>query len=152
LVTCVLAASCSKPAPPTLVPERVSVTRIDMTGIALDVAIGATNPNTVDLTTSGVSSRLVVDKSHDVGTVKLPSTILLAAGKTTPIDVPVELKWGDVALLAQLAMSTGAIPYAVDGSLEMGGSLLHVQVPFHLDGSITHAQIVDAMMNSVTPR
>lgn len=149
LVASVLAASCSKPSPPTLAPESVSVTRLDPTGIALDLRMSATNPNSVDLTTSGVSSHLVVDKSHDVGTVTLPRTIDLAAGKTTSIDVPVALKWTDVALLAQLAMSTGAIPFAVDGSLELGGNLLHVAVPFHFEGAITHAQILGAMMNSL---
>jgi hypothetical protein len=153
LVAGVLAVSCSRPSPPTLAPERVSVTSLDTTGIALDLRLNATNPNSVDLTTSGVSSHLVVDKSHDVGTVMLPHTIVLAAGKTTSIDVPVALKWTDVALLAQLAMSTGAIPYTVDGSLELGGNLLHVAVPFHFESTVTHAQILAAMMNSLpTPR
>jgi hypothetical protein len=127
----------------------VTVTSLDTTGIALDLRINATNPNPVDLTTSGVTSHLVVDQSHDVGTVTLPRTIVLAAGKTVNIDVPVTLKWADVALLAQLAMSTGSIPYTVDGSLEMGGNLLHVTVPFHLEGAVTHAQILGAMMNSL---
>ena len=37
----------------------------------------------------------------------------------------------------------------IDGTLEMGGSLLHVGVPFHLDGSIPHQQIVGAMVHSM---
>ncbi len=149
LVAAALAAGCSKPAPPTLTPEKVVVTRVDLTGIALDVVVDATNPNSVDLSASGVSSHLVVDKTHDVGTVTEPKAITLPAGKTTKLDVPVSLRWSDVGLLAQLAASNGAVPYSVDGTLEMGGSLLHVGVPFHLDGTITHEQLVGAEMTSL---
>ena len=59
------------------------------------------------------------------------------------------MTWSDVGVVAQLALSTGAVPYSVDGTLEMGGGLVNVGVPFHLDGTITHAQIVGAMMNSL---
>jgi hypothetical protein len=127
----------------------VSVTRIDATGLALDLSMSATNPNSVDLTASAVSSHVVLDKTHEVGSVTLPNTITLPAGKTTKLDVPVTLKWSDVGLLAQLAASTGAVPYSVDGTLEMGGNLLHVGVPFHFDGAISREQIVSAMMSSL---
>jgi LEA14-like dessication related protein len=149
LVLSTLAAACSKPSAPTLAPEKVSVTRVDTSGLALDISMGATNPNSVDLTASGVSSHVVVDKTHDIGTVTLPKAITLPAGKTTRLDVPLALTWSDIGVLAQLALSTGAVPYTVDGTLEMGGDLLHVGVPFHFDGTITHAQIVTALMNSV---
>ncbi len=143
------AAACSTPSAPTLAPEKVTVNRVDMTGLALDISMIATNPNSVDLTASGVSSHVVVDKTHDVGTVTLPETLTLPAGKTTRVDLPLTVSWSDFGALAQLALSTGAVPYTVDGMLQMGGNLLHVGVPFHLDGTITHEQILAAMMNSV---
>jgi LEA14-like dessication related protein len=144
-----LAVACSTPSAPTLAPEKVAVNRVDMTGLALDISMSATNPNSVDLTASGVSSHVVVDKTHDVGTVTLPTAITLPAGKTTRVDVPLTMNWSDFGALAQLALAAGAVPYTVDGTLEMGGNLLHVGVPFHFDGTITHAQILAAMMNSV---
>jgi hypothetical protein len=149
LIVATLTSGCSKPAPPTLAPEKVTVTRIDVTGIALDVSMSATNPNPSDLSASGVSSHVVVDKTHDVGTVTVPETITLPAGKTTTFEVPLTMKWSDMGVLAQLAVSTGAVPYSVDGTLDMGGNLMHVGVPFHLDGTITQAQIVGAMLNSM---
>lgn len=111
--------------------------------------MSATNPNSSDLSASGVSSHVVVDKTHDIGTVTVPETITLPAGKTTTFEVPLTVKWSDMGVLAQLAVSTGAVPYSVDGTLDMGGNLVHVGVPFHLDGMITQAQIVGAMMNSM---
>ncbi len=146
--TAVLAA-CSKPLPPTLTPEKIAVTRIDAAGIALDLTMSATNPNAADLTAADVTAHLVVDKTHDVGTVTLPKVLTLPASKTTPIDIPVVLKWADMGLLAQLAASQGSVPYAVDGSLEMGGNLLHVGVPFHVEGAITRDQVAGAVMNSL---
>ena len=144
-----VASGCSKPAPPTLVPDKVTLTRIDLTGIAIDVSLNVTNPNSVDLTTTDVTSHLVVDKTHDVGTVTLPNAMTLPASQTTRIDVPMTLSWPDMGLLAQLAMSNVAVPYSVDGNLALGGSLVQVRVPFHVDGSITRDQVVGAMMNSL---
>ncbi len=143
-----LGAGCSRPAPPTVVPDRVAVTRVDLGGIGLDVSVRATNPNTVDLTATGVSSHLVVD-GRDVGTVTVPHAVTLPAGKTTRLDLPVAMTWSDLGLLAQLATSRGAVPYTVDGTLEMGGSLLHVGVPFHVEGAITHEQLAGAVINSL---
>jgi LEA14-like dessication related protein len=148
LLASALSAGCSKPSPPTLVPEKVAVTRVDLGGIALDVSVRATNPNDVDLTATSVSSHLVVD-GHDVGTVTAPHTVTLPAGNTTRLDLPVTMTWSDLGLLAQLAASRGAVPYTVDGTLEMGGSLLHVGVPFHVEGAITHEQLAGAVMNSL---
>jgi LEA14-like dessication related protein len=142
------AAGCSKPAPPTLTPQSLTVNGVDPSGLALTVTISATNPNSADLTVSDVSSHVVVDK-HDVGTVTVPQSMTLPAGKTTKIDVPVKVSWSDATLLAQLAAGNAPVPYSVDGTLDLGGSLLHVGVPFHMDGSITHQQIVGAIVHSM---
>jgi hypothetical protein len=143
-----LAAGCSKPAPPTLTPEKAVVTRIDAAGMALDVSMSATNPNSVDLTASDVSSHVVVG-AHDIGSFTLPRTVTLPAGKTTTLEVPVTLQWADAGLLAQLIAGSGAVPYSVDGKLEMGGALLHVGVPFHVEGTLAREQILTAAMHSL---
>jgi hypothetical protein len=149
LAALLLTPGCSRPLPPTLTPDSVAVTRFDMAGIALDLALSATNPNSVDLVASDVTSHVVVDRTHDIGTITLPKSITLPAGQTTRLQVPVTLRWSDIGLLAQLATTTAAVPYTVEGTLEMGGTLLHVGVPFHVDGTITREQIVGAMMNSI---
>jgi Late embryogenesis abundant protein len=143
------AVACAKPAPPTLTPERATLTRIDAQGIELRLELSAANPNAGDLNASEVTSRVVLDKTHELGTATLPGTITLPAGKTTQLDVPISVKWTDMGVLAQLAASGDAVPYAVDGTLVMGGALLHVGVPFHLEGVITHDQIVSAAVKSL---
>jgi hypothetical protein len=44
--------------------------------------------------------------------------------------------------------TNSAVPYSVDGKLALGGSL-SVGVPFHLEGTIPHDQIVRAALNSL---
>ncbi len=148
LAATALLSGCSKPAPPTLTPERVTVNGVDPSGLALTVTISAANPNSADLSVSDVSSHVLL-ANHDVGTVTVPESLTLPAGKTTKIDVPVKVSWSDVTMLAQLAASNAPVPYSVDGTLNLGGSLLHVGVPFHLDGSLTHQQMVSAVMRSM---
>jgi hypothetical protein len=149
VATIAAVVSCSKPAPPTLVAERVTVTSIDVQGLGVNVAMSVTNPNSVDLSVSGITSHIVLDKTHDIGTVTLPEAITLPAGKTTKLDLPIALKWTDLGVLGEVAVTSNAVPYSVDGTLELGGSLLHVGVPFHLEGSIPHDQLVGATLNSL---
>ena len=110
--------------------------------------MSALNPNGVDLTATDVASHLVVGKTHDLGTLTLPKSVTLPAGKVTEIDVPVTLKWSEVGVLAQLASSGSAVPFTVDGTLDMGGAL-HMGVPFHMVGAITREQLLGAAMNSM---
>ncbi|HZU85247.1 MAG TPA: LEA type 2 family protein [Polyangiaceae bacterium] len=151
VVAVALVAACSRPSPPIVIPERASVSRIDAAGVALDVSMRVTNPNSVDLTATSVSSHLIVDRSLDVAAVTLPRTIALPAGQTTELVVPISVTWSDIGALAQLATRAAGVPYAVDGTLEVGGPLLHFQAPFHLEGAIAREQITAAVMGSLTP-
>jgi hypothetical protein len=144
----VIAAACSRPVPPTLTPERIAVTRIDTAGIALDIAMAVTNPNSVDLTADDVTGHLVLEGAQDLGSVMVQKSVTLPAGRTTEVDVPLALRWTDMGVLAQLAARAGAVPYSVDGTLELGGSL-HVAVPFHVAGAITRDQILAAAVQSL---
>jgi hypothetical protein len=141
--------ACSKPSPPTLTPLRASVTGVDALGVRLDLELSAANPNTVDLSARSVTAHVVVDRKLDLGTVTLPDAVTLPAGKSTKLSVPVSVAWTDLGALAQLAASSAAVPFTVDGTVEMGGDLLHVAVPFHIDGSVSHDELVHAALGSL---
>ena len=144
-----LAAACSKPAPPTIAAERATVTRVDASGIALDVALTAANPNATDLAVRELTAHLVLGGDRDVGTVTVPDAVTLAAGKTTPLDVQVSLKWSDLGALAPLALAGADVPYSVDGTLSLGGMLQSIGVPFRISGSIPRDQIVRAVIPAI---
>jgi LEA14-like dessication related protein len=149
LVAAAVSAGCSKPAPPTIVPEQATMTSLDMLAVHLDVALTATNPNAIDLPVRDVTARIVVGQKYDLGTATIPDAVTLPAGKSTKLDVPVSVKWTDMSALAQLAATSAAIPFTVDGTVDLGGDLLAVSVPFHIAGVVSHDQLVGAALNSL---
>ncbi len=141
--------ACSKPEPPTLVPVSAAVTQLTPEGIDLSVSLAVTNPNSVDLTAQGITAKVVLSPNVDLGTVTSPQTIALAASKTTPVTVPLAVKWTSLAAIAGLAQASGDVPYAIDGTVTIGGERLNVALPFHLTGAVTHAQLVSATVRSI---
>ena len=51
--------------------------------------------------------------------------------------------------MLSLAQTTGDVPFTVDGTVTIGGSLLSVGVPYHLDGTVTHAQLVSTALRGL---
>jgi LEA14-like dessication related protein len=143
--------ACSKPQPPTVNPERVTVTGADAQSVQLDVTLTATNPNSVDLTVQDVTAHVVLGGKVDLGATTVAKEYTLPAGKPTTIDALVSVPWGDVSAIAQLASSAPTVPFTVDGTVELGGSLLHVTVPYHLTGSIAQKQLVAASLKALVP-
>ncbi len=149
LILASLVFACSRPVAPTIAAERATVTSLDATGIGLDVELAATNPNPADLSVRELTAHLVLDGNREIGTVTVPDTITLAAGKTTPVSVRVSLPWTDLGALAPLALSGTDVPYAIDGTLSLTGALQSVGIPFRLAGTIPREQIVRAAIPSI---
>jgi LEA14-like dessication related protein len=144
-----LTFGCSKPQPPTVTPIQASLTRIDAKGVELRVELAVANPNSVDLSATDINSHIALNKTQDLGTVQLPTSVTLPAGQTAKVVAPVSINWANVGTLALLASSGNPVPYSVDGTLDLGGALLHVGVPFHMEGSISRDHLVDAVLHSV---
>jgi LEA14-like dessication related protein len=141
--------ACAKPAPPTLTPERVQLTALTPSRIELRVLIRAENPNTIDLVARNLTAAVRVAGKFDVGTVEIPVTTTLPAGRATKLDVPLSVKLNDIAPLAQLAMTSTSIPYTVEGTVGLGGDLVHVELPFTLTGSVPRDQVVQAALGAI---
>ncbi len=144
LALALLPLACSKPEPPTLAPDRVRITGLSTSRIDLDVTLRATNPNSLDLVARNLTAHLVLDGQFDVGTVDIPFKTVLPAGQTTSLDVPLSVKIVDIAPLAQLALTKAKIPCSVDGTVGVGGDLLHVDIPYRLTGTVDRDQVLRA--------
>jgi LEA14-like dessication related protein len=146
----VFVVACSSPAPPTLAPKSAVVTNVSPVGIGIDVTLLATNPNDVDLTAGDVRARVVLDKQVDIGAATVQQRVTLPAHQTTELKVAVSIPWNNVMPLMEIAMSNRRwIPYRIDGNLTLGGDLVAVQVPFTMEGNVSHEQIVRATLNSI---
>jgi LEA14-like dessication related protein len=148
-IVLLLAAGCSKPAPPTLVPERVQITGLTSSHIDLEVTLDATNPNSIDLVARSLTAHVVIAGKFDVGTAEIPVTTTLPARQTTRIDVPISLKLEDIAPLGKLAITSATLPYRVDGVVSLGGDLLHIEIPYHLTDAIPRSQIAHAVLATI---
>ena len=148
-VALALAAACSRPAPPVLTPRAVKVTALTTSSSNLTVDLDAENPNDIALTARSMTAKIQIDGHYDVGTVKVATPLTLPAHKIAHLTVPLSLHWTDVSLLATMAAQSRSIPYAIDGTVELGGDTLHVDVPFHMTGSVTHAELVAAAISSL---
>jgi LEA14-like dessication related protein len=141
--------ACSKPQPPQLTPKEAKVTSVDLAGFEMRVKMEAFNPNGFELSVQSVVARVVVDGTHDLGTVTAPQPFSLPASARTVIDVPLVVKWKGAVNFASLATSKRPIPYTVDGTAKVGGSSLNVDVPFKLQGVITPEQLQQAGLKSL---
>jgi hypothetical protein len=145
----VVLGACSKPSPPTIKPERATLTSIGPAGVGVHLELEATNPNSVSIAAREVTAHVVLDKKYDLGTTTLPSVVTLAANKATQIDAPLMIAWNDVAALMALGAANRPVPYTVDGTLALGGDMVSVTVPYHLEGTIQHEDFVRATLGAL---
>jgi len=141
--------ACARPDPPKLTPLSVKITAITPLSIDVDLKIEAENPNSSALSARSVTATITLDDRYVVGTVTLPHAIKLPAHKKTILDVPVSSRWKDLSGLATLAAAGKDIPYKVDGTVELGGDTLHLDVPFHVAGTLTREQLLQATLSSL---
>jgi hypothetical protein len=142
-------AGCSRPRPPTITPEKATITSIGTSGIGVLVQLALDNPNSIELSGRSLSAKVVLDGKQDLGTVTVPNGLKMPAGQRTELSVPMSLPWKDLAPLLALAGQARDVPYDVDGSLEVGSETFHLSVPFHLKGALTHEQLMQATVGSL---
>ena len=152
LVTLLVAlgsSGCTKPQPPQLTPKEVKVTSVDITGFDMRVKMDAFNPNGFAISVNSIVAHVIVDGTQDLGTVTASQPITLPANTHTLLDVPMNVKWKGLGGLASLAQARRPVPYTVDGTANVGGQSLNVDVPFKLEGKITPEQLQQAALKSL---
>ncbi len=142
-------SGCTKPKPPQLTPKEVAVTSVDMGGFDMRVKMDAFNPNGFAISVNSIVAHVIVDGTQDLGTVTASKVITLPANAHTLIDVPMNVKWKGLNGLASVAQARKPVPYTVDGTANVGGESLNIDVPFQLQGKITPEQIQQAAVKSL---
>lgn len=140
---------CAKPDPPVLKPERAKVTGVTLTGVTLAVDLDAYNPNPIGLSARSVRARVVLDGKTDLGEVTVPTKVELPAKQHTKMTANLSLAWPGVSTLGGLVASGRDVPYRVDGTVDLGGNTVHFDVPFHMEGTLTRQELVDAGLRSL---
>ena len=92
-----------------------------------------------------LSRSVTLDHRIIVGPVSSPEAVTLPAKKKRVFDVPISVKWNDVAALAPLALSSHDVPWDADGTVKIGAESLDVELPFKVSGVVTQKQISQAV-------
>ena len=142
-------AACSPPEPPTFKPISGRVTAITADGLDIEAKVEAYNPNDFDIPVESCTATVTLDHKYNVGTVTMPRPVTLPAQKKKLVDLPISLKWNDVASLAPLALVNRDIPWDADVKVKVDAKATDVVLPFKVSGVVTHQQIVTAVGRSL---
>jgi LEA14-like dessication related protein len=141
--------ACGRPEPPTITPERGEVTAVGPDGIHLVLHLGVKNPNRYDLSARSVTGRVKLAGQYDLGSVTVAEPFQLPSGKATSMAVPMTVALKDLPLVLGLAAMNKTLTYDVEGTVNVGGENLNVDLPFHLNGVVTQEQLLKATANSL---
>lgn len=142
-------AACSKPEPPTVTPISARVTRISPAGITVEAKLEAYNPNSFEIGVKSFTATVVLDGSHNLGTVTAPHALKLPAKKKKQFAIPIALNWSNVAALAPLALSNRDVPYEASGKVKVSAESIELELPFKVSGVVTHQQMQQAVGSAI---
>jgi LEA14-like dessication related protein len=142
-------AGCTKPEVPTVKPVSGRVIGINTSGVEVEAKLEAYNPNDFDIEVRSYTANLTLDHTINLGSVTSQRVVSLPAKKKKVFDVPMNVKWTDAQQLAPLALSAKDVPWDADGKVKIGGDSIDVELPFKVNGVVTHQQIVQAVGRSI---
>jgi LEA14-like dessication related protein len=106
---------------PTAALIAVELTGLGLEGGALNLQLDVHNPNRFDLRSTRVALGLDLDGTH-FGDIDLGRAVLLPAGATTRVELPLRFQWSGVGAGARAMLGRGAVRYDLTG-------YLYVQTP-----------------------
>lgn len=126
---------------PTTQLVAVEVTGLSLEGGALRLLLDVHNPNAYQLRTTRVALGVDLEGTH-FGDVAVTEDVVLPAGQTTQVRIPLNFSWTGVGTGARSLLGRGAVRYAIDGQLTLGTPLGDKGVPVRGTGEVTLEQLV----------
>ena len=139
-----IALACSKPEPPKVEAHSVRVSQVTLAGVTVRAELDVTNPNSFPLIVRTLGGKLLVGPGIEVGGGKLESGAHVPAHGTERVVGDMTLPWSNFAGFAPLAASGKPVPYVFEGTANVGGESLNLDLPFRVTGEITREQMVAA--------
>jgi LEA14-like dessication related protein len=126
---------------PTAQLVGVEVTGIGLQGGALSLQLDVHNPNTYDLTTARMALGLDLDGTH-FGDVDLARDVVLPAGRTSRVELPLTFAWSGVGAGARALLGRGAVPYDLTGRLFLQTPIGERAVGVRVGGTVSLRDLV----------
>jgi len=146
LAVAVAAAACGPFSQYGFQRPSLELTAIDITGLGLqggtlDLLLDVRNPNTYELRTTRITVVIYLEDTR-FGDAALTRALVLPAGETTRVVVPVAFSWSGVGSGARGLIARGAVRYLLDGRLELDTPIGARGVDVDLDGTVTLRDMV----------
>jgi hypothetical protein len=140
--------ACSRPAPPTLTPERAEVVSGSPSGLVIRVHCQAHNPNSIPLPIRSVDGNITIGGSP-LGGVSTTSMNTLAANADTPVSFDLSVPWANVAPVLISTTASEEVPYVVQGTAQFEALGIKLSSPFSTQGKLRRAELVNAVARSL---
>jgi LEA14-like dessication related protein len=153
LVACAALPSlgCRKPEPPRVTPKEARIVAVSAAGMDVLMKVEAFNPNASTLSARSVTATARLDGRWEMGSITIAKPVVLPPNAATTLDVPVMLPWKDIGALSALATTPRPVPYAIEGTVQISGERLNIDVPFAVTGTITREQLAGAALKGLPP-
>src|SRR5262249_14825889 len=122
-------SACTKPEPPTVKPVSGRVAGISGAGIDVEAKLEAYNPNDFEILVKSYTATVTLDKRIEIGSMTSSHPLSLPAKQKKVFDVPISVKWNDVAVLAPLALVNRDVPWEAEGTVKIRADTLDVSLP-----------------------
>lgn len=140
--------ACSKPAPPTLTPERAEVVATNPSGLVIRVHCKAHNPNSIPLPIRNVTGSITI-AGNPLGGVSASSLNTLAANADTPVSFDLTVPWVNVAPALISTTSSEQVPYVVQGTAQFEALGVTLSSPFTTQGMVRRTELISTAARSV---
>lgn len=117
LLGCALARSVPFAEPSVRLTE-VQITGIGTSGGTLNLVLAVHNPNGYQLRGTRADIGVQLERT-DFGEATLDRPLVLPAGDTTVVEVPVRFTWEGVGAGARALLRTGSVSYTLRGTLRV---------------------------------
>ena len=120
---------------PDIQLQRATLRSVGLTGGNLELAVQVYNPNRFDLRGTDLQVGFAVEGSH-VGDVRYEDEYTVQQGDTTVVVLPLRFEWAGVGSALRTALTTGDLPYTMNGQARLDTPLGPRSVNFTRSGRV----------------
>jgi LEA14-like dessication related protein len=136
---------------PKLTYESWSADALDLEGVTIALHYRLENPNGFGLDLERLVYKLEVE-GQPLGEGELPAGLHLAPNATTPVAIPVRLRWRDIPGFAGTLLQKREVAYRISGEAGVGSPVGTVGLPFDHRDRVVLPRLPSFSVESITVR